>query len=107
MNNFCYFYLTCADNNEAHKIAKVLLEKRLVACAKFLPVDCKFRWQGEITDGQEILTIMESRADLFDLAEAEIAKIHSYETFVLEMLPVEKVSAAAVSWMNDNLKEEE
>ncbi|MBI3624312.1 divalent-cation tolerance protein CutA [Candidatus Saccharibacteria bacterium] len=101
---FCYLYLTCSDGQEATKIAGGLLDKHLIICAKQLPVTSAFRWQGKILGGKEILLIMESRLDLFDEVEKALNTLHSYDTFVLEAVPISKVSKDATKWINDNLK---
>lgn len=96
--------LTCATQSEAEKIADALLNKHLIACAKFVPIDCAYWWQGKITKGQEMLLVMESREDLFDGVEAEVAKLHSYDTFVLQALPLVRVSKVATSWLDKELR---
>lgn len=101
---FCYLFLTCEDDNEAHEIATALLEKKLIVCAKQIPVNATYWWDGEITRGHEKMLVMESALDLFDTVEKEVAKLHSYDTFVLEATPIAKVSRDATKWMNDNLK---
>jgi periplasmic divalent cation tolerance protein len=106
VNDFCYLYLTCEDLGEAKQIAQVLLEKHLVACAKFMPIECRYWWQDEITDGKEVLMMMESRQDLFDEVEKAIAPLHSYDTFVLESVPASKVSDRATKWMKECLGKE-
>lgn len=95
------FYLTCADKTEADKIASVLLDKHLIACAKQIPVSSNFLWKGEIDHNDEVLLIMDSREDLFEQVEAEVAKLHSYETFVLQAITILKTSVAAVQWLED------
>jgi uncharacterized protein involved in tolerance to divalent cations len=47
---------------------------------------------------------MESALDLFDKVEKAVAKIHSYEVFVLEATPIAKVSKLAAKWMSENLE---
>lgn len=103
-SHFCYLYLTCASKTEAEKIAKRLLEQRLIVCAKQIPLRAAYWWHGKIESENEILLAMESRPDLFEEVENEVASLHSYETFVLEAVPVSRVSKAANQWMNDNLK---
>lgn len=103
MKNFCQLWLTCADKTEAEKITKALLEKHLVACAKQVPVSSDFLWQGKVDHNDEILLIMDSREDLFDQIEAEIARLHSYEIFVLQAIPISKISKQAEVWLKDSL----
>lgn len=102
-SGFIELLLTCEDRAEADKIAQVLLEKRLIACAKFLPVDSCYWWEGKITDDKEILLLMESVASNFDRVEAEVAKLHSYDTFVLQALPITHVSTKATTWLHKSL----
>ena len=101
--NYCVSYLTCKDEKEARKIADALLKKRLIACSKFVPISCRYWWQDKITDGKEILMIMETRQDLFSEIEKIVSELHSYETFVLETLPIENISVKAKTWLKTEL----
>ena len=101
---YVYLYLTCDNKDEAKTIANSLLQNRLIACAKFIDIDCMYWWEGEIVDGIEVLVIMESRSDLFDKIEQEVTKLHSYETFVLESVPVDDISSHAAKWLSSELK---
>ena len=96
---FCQLWLTCADRAEATKIAKVLLDKHLIACAKQLPVSANYWWESALEHADEILLVMESRTDLFDTVEAEIEKLHGYETFVLQAIPMVRISKKAEAWL--------
>lgn len=104
MANFCQVWLTCAVEKEADAIIATLLQIHLVACAKKIPVRADFIWEGSVEHNDEILVIMESREDLFEQIEAEVAKIHSYETFVLQAIPMTKISKKAQDWLTDSLK---
>ncbi len=104
MPQFCYLYLTCEDGSQASKIAKALLKDSLIVCAKQIPIESDFVWKGKIEHSKEVLLIMESRLDLFKDVEDKVSKHHSYETFVLEAVPISEVSSAATKWMNGNLK---
>ncbi|MBD3363412.1 divalent cation tolerance protein CutA [Candidatus Dojkabacteria bacterium] len=102
--NISLFFLTCADAKEAEKISQVLLKKRLVACIKKIPISSSFLWKGEINNDDEIMLIMDSREELFEEIEKEIAKHHSYDKFVLVTLPISKVSQGIKEWLEDELK---
>lgn len=97
---FCQLWLTCKDHEEASKIAQVLLKKRLVACVKQVPAWSAYRWEGKIEKTEEVILIMDSRVGLFDTVEEEISKLHSYDTFVLQALPLIKLSKKAAVWLS-------
>lgn len=103
-SNFCQMWLTCADKKEADKIANTLLDGHLVACAKQLPISADYWWEGKIEHTEEVLLVMESREHLFDQIEAEVAKLHSYDTFVLEAVPVARISKKAADWLKSELR---
>lgn len=102
--SFCLIWLSCKDKAEADKIADTLIEKKLIACAKQLPVKSSFSWEGKANKSEEIWMSMESREDLFDEIEQEVAKLHSYDTFVLTSNPVTKISSKAKKWLEESLK---
>ena len=101
---FCYFYLSC-ETGEESVIADHLLERHLAACAKFVPIASSYWWNGEIERANETMIVFESAEDLFEEAEAEVKKIHSYDTFVLTQVTMTNVNEAAAKWLNNNLKE--
>ena len=96
--------LTCGSWQEAQTIVDRLLETRLIACAEFIEIKSKFWWKDEISEGNEIKLIMKSYASLFDKVESEITKLHSYETFVLQAVPVVALSDAAQQWIDKEIR---
>lgn len=102
-SNFCQLWLTCVNKEEADKIANTLLVKYLITCAKQVPAASDYRWQGKIEHANEVLLIMDSKLDLFHQIEAEVMKLHSYDTFVLQVVPISKVSSKAEKWLKDAL----
>ena len=70
-SNYCHLWLTCADEKEATVVAAVLLEKKLIACAKHLPVGSDFLWKGSVD--------------------------HNDETFVMSATPIERLSQKALA----------
>lgn len=101
MTNYCLLWLTCKDGQEADKISDTLLVKHLAACVKQFSVKSSFHWKNKVESSDEVLLMMESRLDLFDKVEAEVRKIHSYETFVLNATPIAKISKKAAVWLEE------
>lgn len=97
--NFVELVLKCGSWQEAQQIADRLLEQKLVACVEFLEIKSKYRLQGALEEAKEIKLVMESVADNFKKVEAEVAKLHGYDTFVLQQLPLTNLSQKAQAWL--------
>ena len=96
--------LTCANKEEADKIAKTLLEKKLIVCVKKSPVSSSFLWKNKIQSSEEILLIMDSIVENFERINSEVKKLHSYKTFVLTSLLVSQTTQGVQDWAKDELK---
>lgn len=105
MNKFTELILTCGSQEEAQKIVDSLLSQKLVACVKFEEVKSQFHWKGEIETSNEIRLSMTTIAENFDRIETEVAKLHSYETFVLQQTPVTNLNQAATDWLKSELSQ--
>ncbi len=72
---------TFANRDDALRLARRLLEKRLVACAQIdTAVLSLYWWQGEIEQSDECRLLMKSTAGLRKKIESEITACHPYET---------------------------
>jgi len=100
---------TCESEEEAGRVARQLVEKRLAACVTILPqAHSVYRWAGKdgkskIEDAAEFMLVIKSRRDLFDALRAEIVKIHSYEIPEVIALPVVEGSAEYLAWLDREL----
>lgn len=102
---FCYLYLTCQSGNE-NDIAQALLERKLIACAKFSPVHSVYRWNGDVEQDDEIFITFESASDLYDEIKQVVSEtIHGYDTFVLSEVAMANINDEARKWLNESLKE--
>jgi periplasmic divalent cation tolerance protein len=100
---FVELVLTCGSWQEAQRIADALLEQRLIACAEFIEIKSKYHWHSNLEENKEIKLIMETIADNFDKVETEVAKLHSYETFVLQQIPLTNLSERAQIWWAETI----
>ena len=104
MRQYTQLNLVCENSEEATKIADALLEHRLIVCAKQVAEESKFWWKGSIEIASEVMLIMDSAEDLFFAIEAEVGRLHTYETFVLQQIPLVGLNASAQEWMDENLR---
>lgn len=96
-------YLVCPNEGEADKIAETLLEKKLIACAKKMPVKSAFRWKGKLNQADEIVLLLETEDRFFDTIENEVRKLHSHKVFILASIPVRKTSEGVSGWLKEEL----
>ena len=95
---------TCASADEAGKIARHLVEKRLAACVNILPgVRSIYHWQGAIEDAAEVQLIIKSRRELFEPLRLELEKMHSYEVPEVIALQIVDGAESYLGWMEREL----
>ncbi len=96
-------YLTCADEKEADMISDTLLSKKLVACAKKLPIESAFWWEGKIDTAEEVLVMLETIEEKFDAIEHEVKELHSYDTPMLFSIQVHKTTDLVNKWLGEEI----
>lgn len=95
---------TCGSAEEAERIARALVSKRLAACVNLLPaVRSIYRWKGAVEDAEETLLVIKSSRALFDELRAEIEKLHSYEVAEVIAVPIVDGSEAYLEWLGREL----
>lgn len=102
--NLLLTFLTCADQKEADAIVTALLQKRLIACAKMMPISSTFMWEGTVQFSHEILLMMETVESKFSLIEQEVRTLHSYNQFVLTAVHTTHASTGVARWIADSLE---
>jgi periplasmic divalent cation tolerance protein len=94
--------ITVPSAEEAAKIAKVLVEERLAACANIVKdIRSVFRWEGKIEDDSEALMVLKTREALFEDLEKRVRELHSYSVPEVIALPIVKGSEAYLSWLQE------
>ena len=80
MTGIVSIYATFASKEEAARIARTLVDERLVACANILaPCRSIYRWQGKIEEADEVPTILKTSEASADALIARLAELHRYE----------------------------
>jgi periplasmic divalent cation tolerance protein len=96
---------TAGSEEEAARIARMLVEERLAACVQVLgPIASTYRWQGGIETSQEWLCVAKTAKGLYREVEQAIRQVHSYQ--VPEILAVEVTAGSAdyLAWLAGEVK---
>ena len=105
MTDKVIIFVTAPSRREGKRIARHLVETKLAACVNIAhPIESVYRWEGKIADEKELLLIIKSTRELFPEIEAEISKIHSYQTPEIICLPVIDGSRNYLQWVSDSVK---
>ena len=95
---------TCGNADDAERIARALLERRLAACVNIVPgARSLYRWQGSVHDDAEWLLLIKTTADGIGPLKAAFDDIHPYDVPELVVLAIEDGSAAYLGWIAENV----
>ncbi len=92
-------FSTFPNKEEAVKIGRELLKKKLIACYNLFPVESSYWWKDKIVNENEILMIMKIRKENFKRVEKFILKNHSYETPEVVAVKPNKVTRKYLNWI--------
>lgn len=98
--SFVLAYTTCSAE-EADSLSDSLLNEKLIACAKKVPVDAQYWWKGATEQAQEVMLLLETLESKLPDIEAHFKTVHSYDTFVLAAMPLVYVSDDAKAWLKE------
>jgi periplasmic divalent cation tolerance protein len=98
--------VTCGSPREARRIARVLVEQRLAACANVfeVPVRSIYRWKGRVESAKELLLTIKSSRKKFAALQNAIRKLHSYDVPEIIALPIVSGSRDYLAWLSESLR---
>ena len=99
-----FVYVTAADMDEAKRIGRMLVVKKLAACVNILPgVTSVYRWQGAIEHGEELLLIIKTSQTVWPMLEAQIQALHPYELPEIVAVPIKTGEAEYIQWLENSI----
>ena len=104
MTNKIVVLSTCANAEDAGRIAGLLVDKRLAACVSVVPgLRSYYRWQDRVETSDEMLLVIKTSRELFAALQSELEKIHPYDVPEILALPVVEGSENYLNWLGANL----
>ena len=95
---------TVATAEDAERIARALVERRLAACVNVVPgVVSVYRWKGEVCRDEERLLVVKTRAEKLEALRDALVSIHPYELPELVALPVESGHGPYLAWLDESV----
>jgi periplasmic divalent cation tolerance protein len=101
MSSIATVYAVFASDEEAKRIARMVVEERLAACANILgPCHSIYRWQGKAEEAGEVPAIFKTSADAAPKLVERIAALHGYDVPAAVVWPISSALPAYEAWVN-------
>lgn len=98
-------YTLFADEAEAERIGRSLVEERLAACINIIPgVRSIYRWEGAVETASEAAAILKTTHERADALITRIVELHSYDVPCVVSWPIDKVTADYADWVEDSVR---
>ena len=94
-------FTTVSSEDEAAKLIRTLLERRLIACGTMLPgARSLYRWQGKIADERETLVLLKTRSARVEALQEAFGELHPYKVPELLAVSADTGLEKYVDWIN-------
>lgn len=93
-------FMTAPSREAAERIARDLVDSRLVACANVVSgVHSVYRWRGAVEEADEALTVLKFRAADLEAVGRRIQELHPYEVPEFVALRIEAGLPSYLNWI--------
>ncbi len=103
-HEFIELTTTTAGEQEAHALARHLVEQRLAACVQVSgAIRSVYRWQGEVCEANEVRLTVKSLGSLKDQLIQAIESQHSYDTPEIVISNIAECSPKYGQWLRQQV----
>ena len=97
-------HITVKDIEEARKIAKSVVKRRLAACVNILPeVESHFWWKDKLDVTKEVMLMIKTKESLLPELIKSVKKLHSYSVPGIIALPIVGGSRDYLEWIDSEV----
>ena len=103
MTDFQIVLSTCADQEQAERIAHRLVEQQVAACVNILPgVQSIYRWNEKIESGNETLVLFKLGDDRRSNFQETLRLLHPYEVPEIIFVPISSGLPEYLHWVTES-----
>lgn len=104
MTNAMLVYITTANEEEAERIGRALVERQLAACANIVPaIRSIYRWEGQVVEDGETLLLIKTTVSALDELVATVKQLHSYSVPCVTAFPIAGGNEDYLAWVADSV----
>ena len=95
---------TVANEADAQRIGRALVERRLAACVNVVPgVTSIYTWKGTVSTDAELLLVIKTRREKLDEMRRALVELHPYEVPELIAVAIEGGHPAYLEWIDSSV----
>lgn len=100
--NYVVIMVTASGQEEGVKIARTLVEEKIVACVNLVDgVRSVFRWKGKVEEESECLLIIKTRGQQVPAVIQRVKALHSYDVPEVIVLPILDGNPSYLQWIDE------
>ena len=104
MESYIQVLTTIDKKDDAEKIARAMVERKLAACVQISgPITSIYRWKGNIERAEEWQCWIKSKAVHYKEIQEAIKSIHPYEVPEIIATPVMTGSNEYLEWLENEI----
>ena len=94
---------TSGSQEEARKIARALVERRLAACVNLVgPMESVYRWKGKVESADEVLGIFKLDAQRYREFEMKLRALHPYDVPEITSCKIDNGLPEYLRWVTES-----
>jgi periplasmic divalent cation tolerance protein len=94
---------TVGSREEAHRLARTLVERKLAACAQISEIESIYRWKDAVQQEPEFRLLLKTTDQRYAEVESAIRELHSYELPAIHAFAFEHVLPVYAAWIAENV----
>jgi periplasmic divalent cation tolerance protein len=95
-------FTTVGSEDEAKRIARALVERRLAACVQISRIESFYHWDGAVQNEPEYRLLIKTVDERYSAVEATIRELHSYELPAIHACAIDRIFVPYAEWLTEN-----
>ena len=96
---------TVGSIEEARRLARTIVERRLAACAQLSQIESFYPWKGSLQNEPEVRVLFKTTRQNCQALEAAIVELHPYELPAIHAIGLSAVYGPYAQWIVENTTE--
>ncbi len=108
MTDTLLVFSTFANEEDAARVVRALVDERLIACGNLMPgARSIYRWKDGIADEREVVVLMKTRKQDWTVLVSRLHELHPYDVPECIAVRVAAGSPRYMEWLDQALSPEE